>query len=147
MPSDRPSLPHVLGLSARALLIQLVLGTPFGLADFAVVLEKTGQPAIAWVVAYAFGCYRSVGLPFLVGGALIGAIGRQGRLWAVVLSGLPTALVAGSYLSGILGLGTGRALGGMLALWLLGTMVGMVGYGLGRIFERFRKRKQVEPWS
>lgn len=149
MPSDRPLALNILDLSLRAIAVQLLLGAPFGLADFSMVLAKTGQPAIAWAVAFAFGCYRAIGLPLIVGGALIGATQRTGRLWAVVVAGLPTALIAGSYLPRILGpargdFSLGRTLGGILALWLLGTMVGMVGYGLGRIYRQARTRKQVD---
>ncbi|HEY9854966.1 MAG TPA: hypothetical protein V6D05_04450 [Stenomitos sp.] len=148
MPSH-PSLRDILGLSARAILAQLVLGAPFGLVDFTTVLAKTGQPALAWAVAIAFGCYRAIGLPLVVGGALIGVSERSGRLWAVLVAGLPTAMVAGSYLPQILSpakgsFSVGRTFGGILALWLLGTLVGMVGYGLGRIYRQARSRKQVD---
>lgn len=145
---DRPSVPAILALSLRAVLAQVVLGAPFGLADFSAVLAKTGQPAIAWGVAVAFGCYRALGVPIVVGGALVGATERPGRLGAVFLAGLPTALLAGSYLPRILGPARGfpaaKTLGGIAALWLLGALVGLVGYGLGRIYRQTR-RKQVEP--
>ncbi len=147
MPSDRPFALNILDLAARAIAAQLLLGAPFGLADFGTVLAKTGSPAIAWAVAFAFGCYRAIGLPIILGGALIGATDRPGRLWAVAIAGLPTAVIAGGYLPQILGVAKsfspGKTLGGILALWLLGTMVGMVGYGLGRIY-RQSVRKQVD---
>lgn len=129
-------------LFARALLVQLLVGAPFGISDFSAVLEKTHQPLIAWLVAYAYGCFHAVGMPWVLGGFSIGLSDRPGRFWAISLAALPVAVIAGTYFAWVAGMDRGRMLGGIAALWLLGEMVGLVGYGLGRIARNARLAKQ-----
>lgn len=134
-----------LTLFALAVLIQLVVGAPFGIQDFSAALEKTHQPLVAWLVAYAYGCFRAVGLPWVLGGLAIGLSERPGRMGAIALSALPVSIVAGGYFAWVAGMGVGRMLGGMAALWLLGEAVGLVGYGLGRIIRQARLKQQEGP--
>ncbi|MNX71668.1 hypothetical protein D3C86_1029930 [compost metagenome] len=129
-------------LFARALLVQLLVGAPFGISDFSAALEKTHQPLVAWLVAYAYGCFRAIGVPWLLGGVVIGLSERPGRFRAIALAALPVALIAGTYFAWVAGMERGRMIGGVLALWLLGEMVGLIGYGLGRIARSARGKKE-----
>lgn len=135
-----------LWLFAQAAVIQVAVGAPFGIGDFGAVLATTGHGAVAWIVAYAFGCYRALGVPFVLGGMLIGMTRQGGRAGAILLVGLPTSLAAGIYLphvlSAVKGVPTlGHTLGGVGALWMLSTMVTMVGFAMGRIFAQPRGKE------
>lgn len=135
-----------LWLFVQATVIQVAVGAPFGIGDFGAVLATTGHGAVAWSVAYAFGCYRAIGVPFVLGGVLIGMARRRGRAGAILLTGLPTSLAAGMYLPPVLSVVKGaptfgHTLGGVCALWMLSTMVTMVGFALGRIFAQSRGKE------
>ncbi|HEY9900597.1 MAG TPA: hypothetical protein V6D00_15575 [Pantanalinema sp.] len=132
----------LLTLFARAVLVQLLVGAPFGIQDFSAALERTHQPLVAWLVAYAYGCFRAVGLPWVLGGLAIGLSEKPGRMGAIAIAALPVALVAGGYFAWVAGMERSRMLGGIAALWLLGTVVSLVGYGLGRILRQARLNQQ-----
>jgi hypothetical protein len=136
--------PSALGLWLRAVIAQVVVGAPFGFGDFARALDHTHQPALAWAIAYGFGCYRAIGTPLVLGGFLIGISERPGRLWALFLAGAPVAFEVGGYLATLVAgfrhePPMGRIVGGTIALWVLNGALGLVGYGLGRIW-RLRGR-------